>query len=58
VFYYSFQVDGDEQEYTVMWDYEIGLVRMTPFFKCDKKYQKVRFHLPLIVGCFPQFTFC
>ncbi|KAI0117275.1 hypothetical protein F4814DRAFT_281892 [Daldinia grandis] len=36
VFQYSFKVPGDEIEYTVMWDYNVGLVRMTPFFKCCK----------------------
>ncbi|KAJ4410005.1 hypothetical protein N0V82_009339 [Gnomoniopsis sp. IMI 355080] len=40
VFQYIFKVPGDETEYTVMWDYNIGLVRMTPFFKCCK-YSKV-----------------
>ncbi|KAI0380085.1 hypothetical protein F5Y04DRAFT_282214 [Hypomontagnella monticulosa] len=36
VFQYDFKVPGDETEYTVMWDYNVGLVRMTPFFKCCK----------------------
>ncbi|KAH8884753.1 hypothetical protein GQ53DRAFT_696999, partial [Thozetella sp. PMI_491] len=36
VFQYSFKVSGDETEYIVMWDYNVGLVRMTPFFKCCK----------------------
>ncbi|KAI8957224.1 hypothetical protein F5Y11DRAFT_99799 [Daldinia sp. FL1419] len=36
VFQYHFRVPGDEIEYTVMWDYNVGLVRMTPFFKCCK----------------------
>lgn len=40
VFQYVFKVPGDEKEYTVMWDYNIGLVRITPFFKCCK-YSKV-----------------
>ena len=40
VFQYNFQVPNDEKEYTVMWDYNIGLVRITPFFKCCK-YSKV-----------------
>jgi len=31
----------DDVEYTVMWDYNVGLVRMTPFFKCCN-YPKVR----------------
>ncbi|KAL2148473.1 hypothetical protein VTH82DRAFT_2027 [Thermothelomyces myriococcoides] len=34
VFHYDFKVPGDDTEYTVMWDYNVGLVRMTPFFKC------------------------
>ncbi|KAI0870974.1 hypothetical protein GGS24DRAFT_510339 [Hypoxylon argillaceum] len=36
VFQYVFRVPGDDAEYAVMWDYNIGLVRMTPFFKCCK----------------------
>ncbi|KAF2178237.1 DNA-binding domain of Mlu1-box binding protein MBP1 [Zopfia rhizophila CBS 207.26] len=36
VFQYTFKVPGDEREYTVLWDYNIGLVRITPFFKCCK----------------------
>ncbi|RDL33765.1 DNA-binding of Mlu1-box binding protein MBP1 [Venustampulla echinocandica] len=36
VFQYTFKVPGDEKVYTVMWDYNIGLVRITPFFKCCK----------------------
>ncbi|CAK7235200.1 hypothetical protein SBRCBS47491_009211 [Sporothrix bragantina] len=36
VFQYVFKVPGDDKEYHVMWDYNIGLVRMTPFFKCCK----------------------
>ncbi|KAI1079076.1 hypothetical protein F5B20DRAFT_581493 [Whalleya microplaca] len=36
VFQYIFRVPGDDIEYTVMWDYNVGLVRMTPFFKCCK----------------------
>lgn len=32
---------GEEKEYTVMWDYNIGLTRITPFFKCFK-YPKVK----------------
>ncbi|KAI0516726.1 hypothetical protein F5B22DRAFT_655908 [Xylaria bambusicola] len=36
VFQYVFKVPGDDTEYTVMWDYNVGLVRMTPFFKCCK----------------------
>lgn len=40
VFQYIFKIPGDDSDYTVMWDYNIGLVRMTPFFKCCK-YSKV-----------------
>ncbi|KZF25189.1 hypothetical protein L228DRAFT_265664 [Xylona heveae TC161] len=36
VFQYTFRVPGDDREYTVMWDYNVGLVRITPFFKCCK----------------------
>ncbi|KAI1437969.1 hypothetical protein GGR50DRAFT_571149 [Xylaria sp. CBS 124048] len=36
VFQYIFKVPGDDTEYVVMWDYNIGLVRMTSFFKCCK----------------------
>ncbi|KAK0659754.1 hypothetical protein QBC41DRAFT_44586 [Cercophora samala] len=39
VFEYSFKLPRDsrlrsDNTYTVMWDYNVGLVRMTPFFKC------------------------
>jgi len=34
VFQYTFRVRGNDKEWTVMWDYNIGLVRITPFFKC------------------------
>ncbi|KAL2190191.1 hypothetical protein L209DRAFT_703031 [Thermothelomyces heterothallicus CBS 203.75] len=33
-FHYNFKVPGDDTDYTVMWDHNVGLVRMTPFFKC------------------------
>ncbi|KAK4033766.1 transcriptional repressor XBP1 [Parachaetomium inaequale] len=33
-FHYDFKVPGDDTNYTVMWDYSVGLVRMTSFFKC------------------------
>jgi hypothetical protein len=39
-FHYDFKVPGDETNYTVMWDYSVGLVRMTSFFKC-RGYSKV-----------------
>ncbi|KAK3353615.1 hypothetical protein B0T25DRAFT_217899 [Lasiosphaeria hispida] len=34
VFHYDFRLPDEETVYTVMWDYTVGLVRMTPFFKC------------------------
>ncbi|KAF7545114.1 hypothetical protein G7Z17_g9426 [Cylindrodendrum hubeiense] len=34
VFRYEFTLPGQTIEYTIMWDYNVGLVRMTPFFKC------------------------
>jgi hypothetical protein len=40
VFQYTYKVPGDEKEYVVVWDYNVGLVRMTPFFK-SCKYTKV-----------------
>lgn len=40
VFKYDFRAPGDGNDYTIMWDYNIGLVRMTPFFKCCQ-YGKV-----------------
>ncbi|KAF2432920.1 DNA-binding domain of Mlu1-box binding protein MBP1, partial [Tothia fuscella] len=36
VFQYTFKLPGEDKEYAVMWDYNIGLVRITPFFKCCK----------------------
>ncbi|OAX85055.1 hypothetical protein ACJ72_00556 [Emergomyces africanus] len=36
VFQYTFKVPGDDKIYTVMWDYNIGLVRTTPLFRCNK----------------------
>ncbi|KAL8905469.1 MAG: hypothetical protein Q9207_002623 [Kuettlingeria erythrocarpa] len=33
VFQYTFQMPLDEKKHTVMWDYNTGLVRITPFFK-------------------------
>lgn len=40
MFQYTYKLPGEEKEYTVVWDYNIGLVRMTPFFK-SCKYSKV-----------------
>lgn len=34
VFQYTFQLPSQDRVHTVMWDYNIGLVRITPFFKC------------------------
>ncbi|KAI9374693.1 hypothetical protein BJX61DRAFT_263841 [Aspergillus egyptiacus] len=34
VFQYTFQLPGEEKPWTVMWDYNIGLVRTTHLFKC------------------------
>ncbi|KAL8989600.1 MAG: hypothetical protein Q9177_001553 [Variospora cf. flavescens] len=33
VFQYTFQMPVEEKRHTVMWDYNNGLVRITPFFK-------------------------
>ncbi|PGH23607.1 hypothetical protein AJ80_02388 [Polytolypa hystricis UAMH7299] len=35
VFQYTFKMPGDEKTYTVMWDYNIGLVRTTSLFRCN-----------------------
>ncbi|TLD31356.1 hypothetical protein PspLS_02735 [Pyricularia sp. CBS 133598] len=34
VFQYTYNIPDTNDEYTVMWDYGCGLVRMTHFFKC------------------------
>ncbi|KAF2652686.1 hypothetical protein K491DRAFT_706309 [Lophiostoma macrostomum CBS 122681] len=39
VFQYEFCMPGVEKPWSVLWDYQVGLVRMTPFFKC-LKYSK------------------
>ncbi|MCJ1359079.1 MAG: hypothetical protein MMC33_009079 [Icmadophila ericetorum] len=37
VYQYTFKLPEDESNtWTVMWDYNIGLVRITPFFKCQQ----------------------
>ena len=43
MFEYSFRIPNDsaETEYTVMWDYDNGLTRITPFFKACN-HSKVR----------------
>ncbi|KAL4936623.1 hypothetical protein BDV06DRAFT_216529 [Aspergillus oleicola] len=35
VFQYTFQLPGEDKQWTVMWDYNIGLVRITHLFKCN-----------------------
>ncbi|KAL8869574.1 MAG: hypothetical protein Q9174_004175 [Haloplaca sp. 1 TL-2023] len=40
VFQYTFQMPHEEKRQTVMWDYNNGLVRITPFFKA-LEYSKV-----------------
>ncbi|KAF2867005.1 hypothetical protein BDV95DRAFT_503948 [Massariosphaeria phaeospora] len=39
VFQYAFKIPGEDKEYVVLWDYNVGLVRITPFFK-SCKYSK------------------
>ncbi|KAF1363385.1 DNA-binding domain of Mlu1-box binding protein MBP1 [Lizonia empirigonia] len=39
VFQYTYKRPGEDKEYVVVWDYNVGLVRMTPFFK-SCKYSK------------------
>ncbi|KAF1834379.1 hypothetical protein BDW02DRAFT_341721 [Decorospora gaudefroyi] len=39
MFQYTYKRPGEEKEYVVVWDYNVGLVRMTPFFK-SLKYSK------------------
>ncbi|KAF2830688.1 hypothetical protein CC86DRAFT_316193, partial [Ophiobolus disseminans] len=39
MFQYTYKRPGEEKEYVVVWDYNVGLVRMTPFFK-SCKYSK------------------
>jgi hypothetical protein len=43
VFRYEYSIPHDDKVYAVLWDYNIGLVRITPFFK-SLKYPKVRLH--------------
>ncbi|KAF2749878.1 hypothetical protein M011DRAFT_511923 [Sporormia fimetaria CBS 119925] len=38
-FQYTYKVSGDPKDYLVIWDYQVGLVKMTPFFK-SLKYNK------------------
>ncbi|CAO2655868.1 Nn.00g046710.m01.CDS01 [Neocucurbitaria sp. VM-36] len=39
MFQYTYKRPGEDKEYVVVWDYNVGLVRMTPFFK-SCKYSK------------------
>ncbi|KAL6247020.1 hypothetical protein RBB50_006327 [Rhinocladiella similis] len=36
VFQYQFKIPNDPTTYTMLWDYNIGLVRTTPLFKCGR----------------------
>jgi hypothetical protein len=40
VFQYTFKIPNTDKTWTVMWDYNIGLVRTTHLFKCNE-YSKV-----------------
>lgn len=40
VFQYTFKIPNVDKAWTVMWDYNIGLVRTTHLFKCNE-YSKV-----------------
>lgn len=40
VFQYEFKLPNEHTTYTMIWDYNIGLVRTTPLFKCGQ-YSKV-----------------
>lgn len=46
VFQYTFRIPGEDRDWIVMWDYNIGLVRTTHLFKCNN-YSKVFFLLPV-----------
>ncbi|KAL4892776.1 hypothetical protein BDV59DRAFT_202516 [Aspergillus ambiguus] len=39
VFQYTFKIPGNEKEWLIMWDYNIGLVRTTPLFR-SQNYSK------------------
>ncbi|CAN9087616.1 unnamed protein product [Alternaria alternata] len=39
MFQYTYKRPNEDKEYVVVWDYNVGLVRMTPFFK-SLKYSK------------------
>ncbi|KAL5399029.1 hypothetical protein PMIN06_003367 [Paraphaeosphaeria minitans] len=41
MFQYTYKVPGEDKEYVVVWDYNVGLVRMTPFFKSLKHSKTV-----------------
>lgn len=40
VFHYEFRIPGEDKVHCMMWDYNIGLVRTTPLFRCNG-YSKV-----------------
>lgn len=40
VFQYNFKVEGHDKTFLMMWDYNVGLVRTTPLFRCNN-YSKV-----------------
>lgn len=45
VFSYEFKLNSpkdNDKTWYVMWDYNVGLVRITPFFKCMPGHKKVR----------------
>jgi hypothetical protein len=49
VFHYTYKRPGEDKEYVVVWDYNVGLVRMTPFFKSCKFSKVARYNLLLLV---------
>ncbi|KAF7590189.1 hypothetical protein BBP40_003163 [Aspergillus hancockii] len=36
VFQYTFRIPGEDKQWTITWDYNIGLVRTTHLFKCQE----------------------
>jgi hypothetical protein len=49
VFQYTYKRPGEDKVYVVVWDYNVGLVRMTPFFK-SCKFSKVCCQMQLLVS--------
>jgi hypothetical protein len=49
VFQYTYKRPGEDKEYVVVWDYNVGLVRMTPFFK-SCKFSKVCCQISLLAS--------